>query len=323
MRICAVGDSEDLSLSYLGWLAERRGIEVVMLREDRLGLDWWFALETDRGRGSITLGDRTFGLAEISGAFVRLNPEPGIDDEIGLDATLQPVYALERRHGLHWLLDTAPFTVVNRPWAGRSNGSKPYQMALLSAAGLHVPEWIVTSDAEVARSFMSRWRDGAVYKSCSGLRSHVRRADEALLARLDEGTTPVVLQRYVPGVDVRIHTVRTRTFATEVRSDSVDYRFDSAGTTYAPTDVPPRITLRSTALAAAEGLELAGLDFRRDAHGQWWCLEMNPVPTFLPYEAAAGHPIGDAILDLLAGRDTTTIRRSPLAEIEVLAASPR
>ncbi|HSG47001.1 MAG TPA: hypothetical protein VLA43_04200, partial [Longimicrobiales bacterium] len=31
--------------------------------------------------------------------------------------------------------------------------------------------------------------------------------------------------------------------------------------------------------------------------GAWWCLESNPVPTFLPYEVQAGLPIADAVLD--------------------------
>ena len=48
---------------------------------------------------------------------------------------------------------------------------------------------------------------------------------------------------------------------------------------------------------------LAGFDFRCAPDGVWYCLEVNPVPTFLPYEAATGVPIADAVLDELLERN--------------------
>lgn len=311
--ICIIGDSGDLSARYLGWLAERRGLAVWLLDEDRLGLDWWFGLGPGRD-GRLVIDGKTNCPADVQGAIVRLNPEPAIDPSLAVAPEAAPVYALERRHGLHWLLNESPFPVINRPAGGRSNGSKPYQMALLSEAGFLVPPWIVTTDGDAARRFVDRFAEGAVYKAVSGLRSHVRRVDEELFDRLDEGTTPVVLQRYVAGTDVRVHTIGRRAFATEITSAAVDYRFDSAPPAYRVVDVPQALVQRCAAAAAADGLELAGFDFRRSPDGAWWCLEMNPVPTFLPYEAATGHPIGDAILDHLLGCGPTT-GRSPLASM--------
>ena len=46
-------------------------------------------------------------------------------------------------------------------------------------------------------------------------------------------------------------------------------------------------------------LTLAGFDFRVTKDGRWYCLEVNPMPTFLPYETATGQPIGNAVLDAL------------------------
>jgi hypothetical protein len=312
MRLAVVGDEADFSTRYIAWLAERRGVDVLWLVEDRLGIDWSFALLDDGAVGSVDVGERALALGEIDAAFVRLNPEPAVPESIGIDDALKPIYLIERRHGLHWLLDLAPFPVVNRPHAGRSNLSKPYQMTMLESMGLPVPAWIVTSTANPVRDFIRRWPHGAVYKACSGLRSHVRRADEQLLARLAEGSSPVVVQRYIGGADVRIHTVGERAFATEIYSDSVDYRWDEASTRYAATKAPADLVARCIAAAAAENLALAGFDFRRTADGEWWCLEMNPVPTFLPYEAMTGHAIGDAILDFMLPAARTNQQDSPL-----------
>lgn len=308
-----VGDLEDLSARYLGWLAERRGIDVLMLPEEQLGLEWWFRLPAS-GSVTFTVGGRDIPLSEIEGAVVRLNPKPSVDGRFGLDPETEPVYALERRHGLNWLLNTAPINVVNRPASGRSNGSKAFQMAVLADAGLVAPEWVVTTRAQTARDVADAWPEGAIYKAVSGLRSHVWRVDETMLERMASGTTPVIIQRYVPGVDVRVHTIGGgAVFATEISSTAVDYRFAETSPEYRAVEVPPAIARRCLDAASNEGLALAGFDFRRDPQGRWWCLEMNPVPTFLPYEAATGHPIGDAVLDYVLGRVPRAEGTSPLA----------
>lgn len=313
MRLCVVGDVEDLSATYIAWLAQRRGAEVVTLAEDRLGLDWSFRVKG--ADGAIEVGDATYDLDEIDGAFVRLNPRPAVDEALGVPEDVADVYAIERRHGLQWLLDEAPFPVVNRPRNGRANGSKPFQMLQLEAVGLRVPRWLVTNDAEHTKTFLEQCPEGAVYKSCSGLRSHVRSADERLLERLREGTAPVVLQEYVAGSEARVHVVDAETFGTAVVSEAVDYRFDSDGNEYAAHEVSTGVAELCVEATRREGLVLAGLDFRIAADGSWWCLELNPVPTFLPYEAGSGHAIGEAILDVLLGPELQGRRPSRLASI--------
>lgn len=312
MPVCIVGDHEDLSAVYLGWLAERRGVEGVLLREDRYGLDWHLHLRggTD---DRVVIGARSLPMPEVRGAFVRFHPQPAVAEELGLPAEAAPVLALERRYSLHWWLDRAPFPVVNRPHAGRSNASKPQHMRELERAGFDIPDWLVTNRPDPAAEFVGAAPAGAVYKASSGLRSHVRRAGDQLLERLSAGTAPVLIQRYIPGLDVRIHVVGARTFATAIHSDVMDYRFDEEQATYAPASPPRDLLARCVRAAAAAGLALAGLDFRHGDDGRWWCLEMNPVPTFLPYEAGAGHPIGDAVLDHLLGSRSAHSSVSPLA----------
>jgi hypothetical protein len=91
--------------------------------------------------------------------------------------------------------------------------------------------------------------------------------------------------------------VGDRTFPVEVTSDAVDYRFDSTETQYAERDLPDDLASKCIEFARSEGLLLAGFDFRRTRYGDWYCLEVNPVPTFLPYEVATGVTIADAVLD--------------------------
>ena len=150
-------------------------------------------------------------------------------------------------------------------------------------------------------------------KATSGLRSHVRMVGNEYVDRLRLGTTPSVIQRYIAGYEARVHVVGDWVFGSRVDAAAVDYRFDEAPVRYQPVDIPPAIASLCREAARSERLELAGLDFRVSADDRWWCLEMNPVPTFLPYEAATGQPIGDAVIDLITGTREHADRSSPLA----------
>jgi hypothetical protein len=311
--IALVGDPADLANAYMGWLAGQRGIGVVTLDESRLGDDWSYKSDERCNGVTLTVGERAMSLSDITGAFVRLNPRPDMPPGLELSPIEEVVYLRERRNGLVAFLNAAPWILVNRPYAGRSNGSKPMHMAQLARSGFAMPKWIVVSDRNRAAEFIARSPNGCIYKSCSGLRSHVRIADEALLERLDRPTTPLILQHYVPGHDVRVHTVGETCIASRVDSSAVDYRFDAAGTAYSAVTPPPEISQSCILFAKLSGLVLAGFDFRVDSRSRWWCLEANPVPTFLPYEAGTGQPIGDRVLDSMAPSSARPVTRSRLA----------
>jgi ribosomal protein S6-L-glutamate ligase RimK-like protein len=309
MRICVIGDPADLTAAYVGWLARRDGCDVLELSERELGVTWWFALDDAPAGGARTAGHLEVAgtrlpVDEIDGAFVRLNPAPGLPDGVALGPEEEQIFIAERRAGLEYLLEALPFPVVNRPSAGRANGSKPHQMRLLARAGFDVPAWVVTNRPSPAEVFVRGCEatGGAIYKACSGLRSRVRRVDDELDQRLRRGTSPVLLQAYIPGRDVRVHTVGGQAFGTEITTEVVDYRFDEGTTSYRAVDVPDGIATLCADVAREERLSIAGFDFRVTDEGRWYCLEVNPVPTFLPYEMATGQGIGAAVLDLMRVR---------------------
>ncbi len=300
MSICIVGDPHDLTAVYVGWLARRRGIEVVELFEDKLGSEWYFEFDDEHpSEGTLYATHSIHPFSAVSGAFVRLNPHPHLPEGVVLAPDEEATFLVERRHSLQHFLNSAPFAVANRPAAGRSNSSKPYQMRSLARAGFRIPQWVVTNDESTARKFESVCHQGMIYKSCSGLRSHVRRIDNELMDRMSSGTSPVIIQEYVEGRDVRVHTVQSRFFPTEVLSSDVDYRFDGQDSEFRATGIPQPLAERCCAYAKAEGLSVAGFDFRVTVDSDWYCLEMNPVPTFLPYEMATSQKIGDTIIDTL------------------------
>jgi hypothetical protein len=238
-------------------------------------------------------------LDSVSGVFVRLNPRPLQPPNLKLSPQNEHAFIVERRNGIQYLLDNLPMVVANRPSAGRSNGSKPYQMRSLMAFGFEVPKWLTSNEEVNIKEFAETCGQGVIYKACSGLRSRVRKLDDEVLQRMKNGSTPVVVQEYITGRDVRVHTVIDQVFPTEVVGGGVDYRFEHEHCLYRATVAPDEIADMCCRFAKRERLVIAGFDFRVTDDGQWFCLEMNPVPTFLPYEMSTTQPIGDALLDVM------------------------
>lgn len=298
MHICIIGDTKDLTATYIKWLAQQRGMAILDLPEDTLGIEWTYQFDdTIPEQGYFYTPSGKYCFASICGAFVRVHHQPAAPDELDLPSQERALFIRERRSALLHLLNALPFVVANRPTAGRTNGSKPLQMAQLARAGFDVPAWVVTNDMAATKAFLEMHPEGVIYKTCSGVRARVRLIDSELLSRMESGTSPVVIQAYIPGVDVRVHTVGERAFPTKIESLGVDYRYEGQESVYDVTTMPPELESLCCRLAAAEGLVIAGFDFRVTPEEKWYCLEMNPMPTFLPYEMATQQPIGAAILE--------------------------
>jgi glutathione synthase/RimK-type ligase-like ATP-grasp enzyme len=269
-----------------------RGAEVLNIDTAALAtVRYNFVFDVGVG-GWFGVGGTRIEVGMVRGMYLRPGPVTGARGEAASSAFLS-------------LASMLPKTVVNRPAAGRSNGSKPYQLGIIARAGLDVPDTLVTTDPDTARRFLST-HSRLVYKSISGIRSVVAVLGPADLARLDDvASGPVQLQEHVPGLDIRVHVVGDRWFACAIHSDAPDYRYAEAVTgdpvelrTY---DLPPALGRRLVALCRRMGLLVAGIDLRLTPSGRWVCFEVNPSPGFSWYEEATGHPIAAAIASLLIG----------------------
>src|SRR5262249_16937041 len=126
---------------------------------------------------------------------------------------------------LYRWLEVAPGRIVNRSDPQGSNSSKPYQAQLISQYGFQVPETLITNDPDRVLAFQ-REHGTLIYKSMSVVRSIVQALGEHDLARLDHiRWCPVQFQVLIPGTDVRVHVVGQDTYATEIISDTLDYRY--------------------------------------------------------------------------------------------------
>jgi glutathione synthase/RimK-type ligase-like ATP-grasp enzyme len=264
-------------------------------------------------------------LEEVTGAFVRyLGPEGRIAPG-DLPADLAGTMFAEYDIALSALFEDLPCPVVNRIAGGMSNHSKPLQALLIRQAGLLPPETLVTTDPEAARAFYEECGGEVVYKSLSGIRSIVRRLRPAQLSRLAllrHG--PAQFQRYVPGTNVRVHTVGDDLFATRIESEAVDYRYarrEGLEVEMSAVRLPAEVEAACFALTRRLGLLMAGIDLKVTPEGVHHCFEINPAPGFVYYEQHTGQPISAAVADLL--RDGRTRPMAAPAGARPPAAAPR
>jgi glutathione synthase/RimK-type ligase-like ATP-grasp enzyme len=185
-----------------------------------------------------------------------------------------------------------------------SNGSKPYQTRLIARHGFLTPPTLITNDPDAVRAFVREYGE-VVFKSISSVRSIVTRLTSEHLATLDRVRfLPTQFQAWMPGVDFRLHVIGERTFATEVQSSAVDYRYarrEGGEATLKAARLDPDLARRCVALAHDLDLPFCGIDLKLRERGEPVCFEVNPSPAYSYYQESTGQPIARALVEYLAG----------------------
>ncbi|MEJ8822326.1 hypothetical protein WKW80_09775 [Variovorax humicola] len=275
------GSPHDVPLAAVCTALSHLGTPMFLVDQARV-LETALAFDADTGDGWLHVGDQRCDLGAVRSAYIRPDAWDRTDSVARAGPGSAPwLYASEVEDAVLTWLELTHSRVVNRPAAMASNGSKPYQIALIRQAGFDVPDTLVTNDREALRAFHAR-HCHIVYKSNSAVRSIVSRfyfCNDDRLARL--ATCPTQFQQYIPGPDYRAHVIGDEVFGHRIDCDADDYRYPGAlAARMRPWTVDAALADRLRALAASLGLAMAGIDLRRSADGAWFCFEVNPSPGF-------------------------------------------
>ena len=274
------------------------------LRIDDAAIEW--ELAGGVAAGELRVNGAVWPLEEFTGVYTRL-----MDDRELPTLRAEPAGSPRRlaARALHEALgdwcEVTDARVVNRDRAMASNGSKPFQAQLIERHGFRTPPTLVTNDPDAVCQFAAEHGE-VVFKSISGQRSIVQRLGPSDVERLELiRWCPVQFQAYVEGVNVRVHTVGERVFATAVETDAVDYRYAShqgaPPARLTATELDDETARRCVELAADLGLPFAGVDLKLAPDGTTYCFEVNPSPAYSYYESNSGQPIAAALADYLRG----------------------
>jgi len=204
-----------------------------------------------------------------------------------------------------------PARFVNDPWRDRVASHKPLQLAAAEAVGLAVPATLITNDPDQARAFVAGLAGAPIIHKAlhaTPVDWHPTRLLEgAERDRLDAvRLAPVILQAYVPGVDVRVLAVGPHLFAAEIdaRRSRVpeDFREVYQDCPVRPVELPDGVAAGLRAVMTRLGLAYGAFDLRRRDDGAHLFLEVNPSGLWRFVEERTGQPITEAIATLLLGR---------------------
>lgn len=305
--ILLCGIPSETSLAIVAEALSRRGIAHAMVNQRQVRkLAVELSVDDAGLRGLLTGPELGVDLAAVTAVYLRFMDDrrlPELEDEPPAAPARIAARAFHELIG-HWA-DVTSARVVNRYVTMGSNFSKPYQLQLIREHGFAVPETLVTNDPERVTAFRAE-HGPLIYKSISSERSIVSRLDDHDVARLERiRWCPVQFQEFVPGPNLRVHTVGQEVFATVIDTEAVDYRYAIRQTghtaAFAPYDLEDELAERCVRLATTLGLEVAGLDLKLAPDGRVVCLEVNPSPVFSYYELHTGQPIADAVARLLNG----------------------
>lgn len=196
--------------------------------------------------------------------------------------------------------------VLNPPAPGLGIQNKSSQLLLMQAAGVPVPETLITDDPAAVRAFAKE--GSVVFKPITGGALAKRLAPDMLEALDLIRAAPLIFQRYVPGVDVRVTVVDdwiVSAVRVETPQGTADPRADphySAGEgAYHEVELPDAVREAILGARRALGLRFAGIDVRLDPEdpSRFVLLEANPSPTYLDVERKMKHPISEALVAAL------------------------
>jgi glutathione synthase/RimK-type ligase-like ATP-grasp enzyme len=277
------------------------GLPYVMFNQrmfDDMDLD--FTITEGQVKGKLRVGPSIYRLEDFSGVYTRL-----MDDQLLPELKNEAKDSPRRRFcfALHDALmrwcEVTPARVVNRTSAMSSNFSKPYQIQLIKHYGFKVPETLVTNNPDLVKDF---WRKHPVviYKSISGLRSIVKTLEKEDLSRLNLiKWCPVQFQEFIEGINVRVHVIGIKVFATAAQTNATDYRYshltEGGSTDLTPYDLSEETKMSCVRLSSALKLEFSGIDLKITPYGDIYCLEANPCPGFSYYELSTGQPIAKTL----------------------------
>ena len=290
--IVAIGLDVDEPLARFveGAVAAKVPLRLVNLRAAVEG-DWRFEVPA-RGPAVLVQDGQSIELQPDDAYFCRL---------IDLSSQSTDPQKIRRWHALlsglrAWLADI-PGPVVNRGLAGAHNSSKPLHETILQELGFRVPESITGCDVDELRRFT---RDGpTVSKTVCGTRAQTIEITDADLEGFIPESGPIHLQRMVTGADARVHVVGDDIVAQRLSAGTVDYRRGGVMDDLEVFGLPERI--RDLVIVGTRhiGLAFAGWDFKIDNDEQYWCLEVNPMPGYSPYDLRCDGAITRALLRYL------------------------
>jgi glutathione synthase/RimK-type ligase-like ATP-grasp enzyme len=299
MNILILGNSNDLHAAHLKDALTQARAKVEYLDTARFPTQLRLSWHPDTQEGYLTLSDECrLNLQDIHSIFwrsfsgVQIPPiQDSYQQRIALNDSMSALRSVMQGTSIHW---------VNSWQAYQFHKEKPLQLKLAKQLGVAIPKTLISNDPEAIAEFVKS-REKVIFKPVYG-GAHVQPVTEDHLQserlKLALSFSPVTLQEYIPGTNIRTYVIRDSIYSAEIRSQYLDFREDREAQLI-PVELPELVQQQCRAIAKAFFLEWTAIDWRLTPNGEYVFLEANPSPMFLHFEQQTGFPITQELINLL------------------------
>ncbi len=153
---------------------------------------------------------------------------------------------------LRTLLQAAPVFWVNSWQAYQFHKEKPLQLSKVRLQGVEIPDTLISNNPRQVIEFC-KGRSKTIFKPVYGgshtqLVTEEHLEDERLFLALR--LSPITLQEYIPGTNIRTYVIGNSIYSAEIRSNFLDFREDPIAKLI-PIELPEAIKQQCQAIAKA------------------------------------------------------------------------
>jgi glutathione synthase/RimK-type ligase-like ATP-grasp enzyme len=303
---------DDHALAVLAELARRRQPAVLLdtgtfPHEARLSM----RAGRDGVHRHVRLPEARVDLDAVGAVWWR-RPRPYTLDP-ALDPSVASFVLSESHEAISGVLAGLDATWVNPAPEDEAAHHKPYQLAAALAAGLAIPDTLVTNDPDEAQAFVAaRGPANTVFKTFLATEEHWRETRVLQAAELEllghVRLAPVIFQERVTAVaDLRVTVMGDELFAAEITTRpggyDLDYRVELGRAQFRPARIPSDVEDGVRRLLGRLGLVYGAVDLLLTPEGSHVFLEVNPAGEWRFVEERTGQAMTQAMAGLLARLD--------------------
>lgn len=299
MNILILGNSEDAHAAHLKDALTQVGVRADYLNTSQFPTQVSLSWQPDSHAGYLTLSDGCrLHLQDIHSIFWR--SFSGVQIPPIQDSYQQRIAFNDSMSALRSVMQGTSIRWVNSWQAYQFHKEKPLQLKLAKQLGIAIPTTLISNDPEAILEFVKS-REKLIFKPVYG-GAHAQPLTEAHLQPdrlgLALSFSPVTIQEYIPGTNIRTYVIGQSIYSAEIRSKYLDFREDREAE-LVPVELPEAVQQQCFAIAEAFFLEWTAIDWRLTPNGEYFFLEANPSPMFLHFERQTGFPIAQELVKLL------------------------
>jgi glutathione synthase/RimK-type ligase-like ATP-grasp enzyme len=302
MNILILGNASDAHAAHLMNAITKLGVNVYYLDTNLFPTQVNISWEPKTEFGSIKLSkDCKLSFQDIHSVFWR--SFNGVDIPRLEDINQQEIAFNDSMSLIRTFMKSSPNTHWVNSWeAYQFHKEKPLQLRQVKRLGVKIPETLVTNEVDRVIEFANS-HEKLIFKPVYG-GAHTQILNASLLQpkrlNLALSISPVTLQEYIPGTNIRSYVIGNSVYAAEIRSKSLDFRED-LDACLIPVELPRHVEQQCRDIAKSLYLEWTAIDWRLNPAGEYVFLEANPSPMFIYFEQETGFPITEKLVQLLVG----------------------